>query len=165
MILPDVLQPGLWAVFCGTAASNVSARVGAYYAGPGNAFWPTLHSVGLTPHRLDPAAFHTLPDYGLGLTDLAKHESGVDAQLSATAFDVGGLTTRVVTHAPHILAFTSKTAASAYLGRGVAYGWQPERIEQTRVFVLPSPSGAARRYWDIVPWQALAEAVRALGGR
>ena len=42
-ILPDVLEPGLRVVFCGTAAGKASARAGAYYAGPGNAFWPTLH--------------------------------------------------------------------------------------------------------------------------
>lgn len=162
MILPDVLQPGLRVVFCGTAASNVSAEVGAYYAGPGNAFWPTLYAVGLTPRQLAPADFRTLPQYGLGLTDLAKHESGVDAQLSAAAFDAAALTARIVKYGPQILAFTSKTAASVYLGRRVDYGWQAERIQHTRVFVLPSPSGAARRYWDITPWQVLADAVRAL---
>jgi G:T/U-mismatch repair DNA glycosylase len=41
-VLPDLLRPGLRIVFCGTAAGTASARAGAYYAGPGNAFWPTL---------------------------------------------------------------------------------------------------------------------------
>ncbi len=41
--------------FCGTAVGNVSAQRGAYYAGPGNMFWPTLHGAGLTPRRLQPA--------------------------------------------------------------------------------------------------------------
>ncbi len=43
-ILPDVLAPGLALVVCGSAAGTVSARVGAYYAGPGNRFWPTPHA-------------------------------------------------------------------------------------------------------------------------
>ena len=59
-VLPDVLGPGLRIVFCGSAAGAVSARVGAYYAGPGNRFWPTLHRVGLTPRLLAPAEFRTV---------------------------------------------------------------------------------------------------------
>ena len=156
MILPDVLEPGLKVVFCGTAASNVSAAVGAYYAGPGNAFWPTLYAVGLTPRLLAPAEFRTVTRYGLGLTDLVKHESGVDAQLSPGAFDVPALRDKLAVFRPQSLAFTSKTAAQAFYGRRVAYGWQPQPVAGARVMVLPSPSGAARRYWDIGPWQALA---------
>ncbi len=51
-VLPDVLEPGLRIVFCGTAAGHVSARRGAYYAHPQNRFWPALHAIGLTPRRL-----------------------------------------------------------------------------------------------------------------
>jgi TDG/mug DNA glycosylase family protein len=32
---------------------------------------------------------------------------------------------------------------------------QDERIGSTAVFVLPSTSGAARRYWDESHWHAL----------
>ena len=42
-ILPDVLGPNLKVVFCGTAAGAVSAKRRAYYAGPGNKFWQTIH--------------------------------------------------------------------------------------------------------------------------
>ena len=45
-VLPDILSPGFDIVFCGTAVSNVSAQRGAYYAGLGNMFWPTLYAVG-----------------------------------------------------------------------------------------------------------------------
>ncbi len=160
VILPDVLEPGLKIVFCGTAASNVSAAVGAYYAGPGNAFWPTLYAVGLTPRLLPPAEFRTVTRYGLGLTDLAKHESGVDSELSVGAFDAAALREKLLRYRPWAVAFTSKAAARAFFGARVAYGWASERVGQTRVMVLPSPSGAARRYWDMTWWQVLAEAVR-----
>jgi TDG/mug DNA glycosylase family protein len=159
-VLPDVLTHGLRIVFCGTAASNVSAAVGAYYAGPGNAFWPTLHRIGLTPRQLAPAEFRLLPTFGLGLTDLAKHESGVDVELTGSAFDPDGLRAKIAQYAPGVLAFTSKRAAREFMGRPVAYGWQPAAIGATRCYVLPSPSGAARRYWDIRLWQALADGVR-----
>ena len=51
-LVPDLLAPGLDLVFCGTAPSPASFKARAYYANPGNAFWPTLHAVGLTPERL-----------------------------------------------------------------------------------------------------------------
>jgi TDG/mug DNA glycosylase family protein len=59
-ILPDLLAPGLNIVFCGTAVSAVSAARGAYYAGPGNAFWPTLYAVGLTPRRFEPEEYPSI---------------------------------------------------------------------------------------------------------
>ncbi len=160
MILPDVLETGLKVVFCGTAASAVSARLGAYYANPGNAFWRTLHSVGLTPLRLQPADFQALPRYGIGLTDLVKVESGVDATLSPAAFDVPGFRAKIIHYRPAVVAFTSKRAGGEYYGRRIGYGCQPEPIGESLVFVLPSPSGAARRYWDAAQWQALADLVR-----
>lgn len=48
-VLHDILAPNLDIVFCGTAVGNVSAQRNAYYAGPDDMFWPTLHTVGLTP--------------------------------------------------------------------------------------------------------------------
>jgi len=160
-VLPDVLPPGLALVFCGTAAGRVSAAAGAYYANRGNAFWRTLAQVGLTPRPLAPAEFLRLPDYGIGLTDLAKHHVGNDDELPREAFDAAALRRRVLAAAPRWLAFTSKNAAQAYHGEPVAFGEQRWRIGTTRVFVLPSPSGQARRSWDVAQWAALAERVRA----
>jgi TDG/mug DNA glycosylase family protein len=161
VILPDVLAPGLRVVFCGTAAGARSARLGAYYAGPGNRFWPTLHEIGLTPRRLEPAEFARALESGIGLTDLAKRHSGADADLPPDAFDRDGLRARIAAHRPRLLAFTSLTAAAIFLGRRrVTAGEQPERIGATRLFALPSPSGRARGHWSIAPWRALASAAR-----
>lgn len=159
-ILPDVLQPGLALVFCGTAAGRRSAEEGAYYAHPGNLFWRTLHAVALTPRLFAPVEFLLLPALGIGLTDLAKHHVGNDNQLPRDAFDVAALRERIERHAPRVLAFTSKAAARAALGRTAGYGLQEERMGDTQLFVLPSPSGQARGHWDIAPWQALATLVR-----
>ena len=155
-ILPDVLAPGLALVFCGTAAGARSAREGAYYAHPGNLFWRALHEAGLTPRRFAPAEFALLPALGIGLTDLAKCHSGNDADLPRDAFDVAALLTKIEYYQPRLLAFTSKTAARAALGRPIIdYGLQPERIGATASYVLPSPSGQARGHWDPAPWRAL----------
>lgn len=155
-VLPDLLQAGLRLVFCGTAPSRRSAAEGAYYAHPGNYFWRALFEAGLTPRRLAPHEYPLLPEFGIGLTDLAKHHSGNDADLPVDAFDVAALVTRIEIFQPGIIAFTSKNAAQAVLGRTVAYGAQPERIGATAVFALPSPSGQARRFWNIEPWRELA---------
>ncbi|MCB9133368.1 MAG: mismatch-specific DNA-glycosylase [Anaerolineales bacterium] len=155
-VLPDFLAPNLDIVFCGTAVSNVSAQRGAYYAGPGNMFWPTLYEIGLTPRRLQPKEFREVLSFGLGLTDLVKAVSGVDTQLRDEHFDRERLRATILRYAPKILAFTSKRAGSEFLDRPVKYGLQPEKVGSTALFVLPSPSGAARRWWDVRQWQELA---------
>lgn len=155
-ILPDMLRPGLRLVFCGTAPSRRSARDRAYYAHPGNAFWRTLHEVGITPRRFAPQEFPHLLELDVGLTDLAKHHSGNDDQLPRGAFDVDALRERIARTAPEAVAFTSKNAARAVIGHAVDYGWQAETLAVTRLYVLPSPSGQARAAWHIGPWRELA---------
>ena len=154
-ILPDVLRPGLALVFCGTAAGKRSAAERAYYAHPGNLFWRALFEAGFTPRLLAPAEFPLLPQFGIGLTDLAKRHSGNDDELPRDAFDAPALRAKIERFAPCLLAFTSKNAARAALGHSVDYGLQDERIGATRLFVLPSPSGQARGHWDIGSWCAL----------
>lgn len=159
-VLGDVLAPNLRVVFCGTAVGAASARRYAYYAGPGNHFWRTLHEVGLTPRLLEPEQYETITEYRLGLTDLAKTISGSDAVLRDEHFDGESLRRKIFRFQPRLLAFTSKRAAEEYLGHSAEYGLQEEGIGQTVLFVLPSPSGAARRYWSVEPWRELARLSR-----
>ena len=161
-VLPDILEPGLTTVFCGSAASSASARVGAYYAGPGNRFWPALFEAGFTPDPFTPLEFRKVLNFGIGLTDLAKHESGMDIALSSSAYNSGELLRKIETCKPRHLAFTGKRPARIFLletmdHRVDDYGLQEARIGTTRIFVLPSPSGAARRWWSIEPWRKLAK--------
>ncbi len=159
-VLPDLLDLGLVLVFCGTAASKASASAGAYYANPGNAFWPTLCRTGITPRPFAPAEFRALLGLKIGLTDLAKSVSGADSQLRPGDFQPDHLRQKITRFQPQVLAFTSKTAWRAFnrlpAASPVAYGWQDLRQGRTRFYVLPSPSGAARRYWNIEPWRILA---------
>ena len=156
MVLPDVLAPGLEVVFCGTAVGAASARNGAYYSGRGNAFWPALHAAGFTPVQFQPSNYKQLLELRMGLTDLVKRVSGNDEVLSRGHFDRGRLTVSIQTFRPKILAFTGKRAAQVFVGRRVEYGRLPETVGDTMLFVLPSPSGAARKYWSIEPWQELS---------
>ena len=160
-VLPDVLCPGLRIVFCGSAAGAASARLGAYYAGPGNRFWPTLHRVGLTPRLLAPAEFSTVLEYGIGLTDLCKTESGADVGLSGEADDAAALAAKIARFRPAVLAFNGKRAASVFLdATTLRYGEQARRLGETAIHVLPSTSGAARRWWDEAFWRRVAEAAQ-----
>lgn len=160
-VLPDILAPGLRVVFCGTAPGTRSALERAYYAHPGNYFWRTLFEVGLTPVRLAPPEYRRALEFGIGLTDVAKHHFGSDVDLPLAAFDAAALRRKLARHRPRIVAFTSKNAARAGLasaGRYLAYGEQDARIAGSRVFVLSSPSGQARGFWTIEPWRELAQA-------
>jgi double-stranded uracil-DNA glycosylase len=155
-VLPDLLAPNLDIVFCGTAPGTVSAQRGAYYANTGNAFWRTLFEVGLTPHQVSPKDFQSITQYGLGLTDLAKRVYGADSSLKKSDFGPCELREKILHHNPKILAFTSKRAGQEFLGCKVQCGLQTEKIGNTLLFVLPSPSGLARSHWRIEPWQELA---------
>ncbi len=156
-VLPDILSDGLKVVFCGSAAGTKSAAKGAYYAGPGNRFWETIYRVGLTPRLLAPHEFATLRDYGIGLTDMAKSEFGPDSGLSALAYDPAGFRAKILRYEPAAVAFNGKGAGRAWSrDAALGYGRQSEGIGDSAVFVLPSTSGMARRYWEESYWWELA---------
>lgn len=164
-LVPDVLQPGLTLVLVGTAPSRLSAAARAYYANPANKFWWVLAEVGLTPRQLAPQEYPRLPEYGLGLTDVAKRHSGVDAALPGEAWRPAELLDKLRHHQPRLVAFTSKRGASETLGLPTGklpYGEQTVRLEGCEVWVMPSTSPLAETHFRLAPWQALAERVRAL---
>ncbi len=163
-VLDDVLQTGLQVVFCGTAAGEKSALLRHPYACPGNKFWATIHQIGLTTAQLSPSDYRKFLDCGLGLTDIAKRASGADSALSSGDFDVPTLRDKLTEFSPRILAFNGKKAASVFYDvptRKLLYGRQLYAIGETCVWVLPSTSGFACRYWDIEQWKALADSILA----
>ena len=162
--LPDSLRAGLKLVFVGTAAGRRSAAVGGYYAHPGNRFWPILYECGITSRRFDPHEFPQLLDLGIGFTDVAKRAAGMDHEIAAAAFVTSTLAQKITELQPRVVAFTSKRAASFFLERptrAVQYGLQKQTVSgSSAIFVLPSPSGAASRYWSVKPWEELAAFIR-----
>jgi double-stranded uracil-DNA glycosylase len=160
-MLPDLLAPGLQLVFCGTAASRKSAERGHYYAGPGNRFWALLAETGLTPRPFLPEDDRLLPSLGIGLTDLAKGVSGMDRDIPAQAYAPTRLSALIVEMRPARLAFTSLTAAKIALGlRHPAGRVQSPHYPNLPIWVLPSPSGAARGSFQREPWYDLAADMR-----
>ena len=119
-----------------------------------------LHDVGLTPRVLQPAEFGELLEFGIGLTDVAKHAIGGDAGLVRADFDGAAVIEKVERFAPRVLAFVGKRAAREVLGTSGGYGEQGSTIGSSAVWILPSTSGAARGFWAVRPWRGLAEALR-----
>lgn len=163
-LLHDVLDESLRLVLCGTAASSVSAAVGAYYANPQNKFWKILHESGLTPGLLQPHQYRDLLIYRIGLTDLVKTHAGMDHQIPLSRLAEPGrmrLRAAILGHRPQFLGFTSKTAGQQFLGGKRDYGEQAELIGSTRIWILPSTSGAANGSWRPEIWHRFADQVRA----
>ena len=164
-ILPERLRPSLKLVFCGTAAGRQSALQKAYYAHRQNKFWTTLHGIGLTPRLFTPRDYEQLWELGIGLTDIAKFSFGMDHQLPRDALGaeaVAALKQRIRKAKPQILAFTSLNGGRKVMGSASVAGEQPETLDDTRVWILPSPSPLAANHWDIQPWRDLAKAVKKL---
>lgn len=160
-VLDDLLDEGMLAVFCGTAAGTASAERGQYYTGRGSRFWKILHETGLTSGAdpLKPEEWPRLRDFGLGLTDLAKRHSGADSDLPASSFEPDRLRVEVRRLQPRTLANGLK-AASVFLGRPAAYGMQGDTIGETSIWVLPSTSGAVNGHWDAPFWHLTAASLK-----
>jgi TDG/mug DNA glycosylase family protein len=156
-VLPDLLRPGLKVVFVGTAASKRSAALGVPYQGPGNRFWDILLETRMLSRRIELHEYRLVLEYGIGFTNMAPNRIGNDDVLTAADFDPAGVRAKIERSQPRALAFVGKRAAQEFYGRQrIDYGRQREQIGATVVFVLPSTSGAARRYWDTSHWHALA---------
>jgi TDG/mug DNA glycosylase family protein len=163
-VLHDLLDQSLQIVLCGTAAGTASAVAGAYYAHKQNKFWKILYETKLTPELLQPHQYRELLNYRIGLTDLVKTHSGMDHQLPLSELGEisrARLRASVTRYRPKFLAFTSKTAGQRFLGGKREYGEQIELIADTRIWILPSTSGAANGSWRPEIWHRFADQVRA----
>lgn len=148
--LPDYLRPGLKVVFIGFNPGEQSARLGRYYAYPGNRFWWLLWQAGLTERQLAPEEDHTLPDrYGYGLTDLVDRPSKSSGDLSGWEMRSGReqLLAKLKTYRPRVACYNGKGvyAAAAALKGSPDYGLQATSlVDGVADFVVASSSGRSR---------------------
>ncbi|GGR94290.1 mismatch-specific DNA-glycosylase [Streptomyces humidus] len=142
--MPDVVADGLRVLFCGINPGLMTAATGHHFARPGNRFWPVLHLSGFTPRLMKPAEQRELLSYGLGITNVVARASARADELSAEEYREGGrlLARKVTALEPRWLAVVGVTAyRAAFEDRKAAVGPQERRIGETRVWVLPNPSG------------------------
>lgn len=148
-LLPDILEPGLRVVFCGINPGLLSAAVGHHFARPGNRFWPALHASGFTPRLVAPHEQEILPSLGLGLTNVVARASAAADELSKEEIREGGeaLRAKMLHFRPRWLAVLGMGAYRVAFDRPKAtIGPQAEAIGDTRVWVLPNPSGLNAHY-------------------
>ncbi|MFE0043801.1 G/U mismatch-specific DNA glycosylase [Streptomyces albireticuli] len=140
----DVIAEDLRVLFCGINPGLMSEATGHHFARPGNRFWPVLHLSGFTPRRLAPAEQEELLEYGLGITNVVARPSARADELSREEYREGGviLTGKVARLRPRWLAVVGVTAyRAAFDDRCAAIGRQERTIGDTRIWVLPNPSG------------------------
>jgi TDG/mug DNA glycosylase family protein len=142
--IPDVLAPALRVVFVGINPGLYSAATGHHFARPGNRFWKALHAGGLTPRLLRPDEQRDLLPLGMGVTNLVARSTAVASELSADELRAGAraLERKLRRVRPAFAAFLGLGAYRTAFGQPrAAIGEQPERIGDTRVWLLPNPSG------------------------
>src|SRR6266480_3748748 len=147
--LPDVIAPNLRVLFAGINPGLYTAAVGHHFARPGNRFWPALHQSGFTERLLSPFEEPELLNSGLGITNVVAHATATAAELTPEDFVRGGLNLRAKLRRfrPQILAVLGVGAYRvAFATPQATIGEQAERIGDTRVWVLPNPSGLNANY-------------------
>ena len=159
--IPDVAAPGLRVLFAGINPGLYSAATGYHFARPGNRFWPALHASGFTPRLLHPAEQQQLLALGLGITNVVARATARADELTTAEIQAGGrvLAAKVARLDPRWLAVVGVTVYRTAFGHPAAKtGPQDERMGETRLWVLPNPSGL-NAHW---PAPKLAEAFREL---
>jgi len=161
--VPDVLAPGLAAIFCGINPGRVSAAAAAHFANPRNDFWRLLHAAGFTPRLLEPSEQFELPAFGYGLTNAAYRTTPGSGDLRKADFagSMARLERLALELRPRALAFVGKEAYRGAFGERPLLGPQQRRLGETLLFVLPSTSPANAA----VPWEERLRWFRSLRDR
>jgi TDG/mug DNA glycosylase family protein len=149
--IPDVLAPGLKAVFCGINPGRVSAAAAAHFANPRNDFWRLLHASGLTPRQLDPQEQFDLLDLGYGVTNAAFRTTPGSGDLRRGDFEGSAERLEAIARElePLAIAFVGKEAYRGAFAERPELGLQERRLGDTLLFVAPSTSPANAA----VPWE------------
>ena len=149
--VPDFLDAGLDAVFCGINPGRASAAAGAAFANPRNDFWRLLDAAGFTPRLLAPEEQELLLGFGYGLTNAARRTTRGSSDLRRA--DFARAAERLATIAdelrPRAIAFVGKAAYEGTYRERPDLGLQERRLGDTLLYVLPSTSPANAA----VPWE------------
>ncbi|MBS4101278.1 G/U mismatch-specific DNA glycosylase [Tsukamurella paurometabola] len=148
--VPDLIGPDCRLLFAGINPGLWTAATGAHFARPGNRFYPALYEAGIVDHVIDAtdgmsfADRNALVDAGVGITNVAPRATAKASELSTDELREGGeaLVERVLRVAPRVLAVLGITAyRTAFHEPKAVPGPQDRIIGETRVWVLPNPSG------------------------
>ena len=147
--MPDLNQPGLRVLFVGINPSLYSGAVGHHFARPGNRFWPVLHLAGFTPRLLTCFEEEQLPQLGIGVTNFVARATASADQLTPDELLAGAeaLSRKVHDFCPAYVAIVGVSVYRTGFRRPrAAIGFQPERLHEAQLWVLPNPSGLQAHY-------------------
>jgi double-stranded uracil-DNA glycosylase len=130
-------------ILVGANPSDRSARVGHYYAGRYNQFWPILYDAGVIPEPLGYEDDRRMLEFGIGMTDLVKRPTRGIEEIERQEFAEGRvlLAQKLEELRPRVIAFNGKMVYEKFTGRRCKLGLQAEKLYGAQVFVLPSTSG------------------------
>lgn len=142
--LPDLLAEGIDLLFVGINPGLKSARVGHYYAGPGNLFWRCLHEGGLTPVRLLPQEDHRLLEFGIGVTDCVARPSRGAGDVRPEEFRAAtpALLAKIERYCPRLICFNGLMGYRSAIDPQGTLGRQSRLLGGAVVMVVPSTSAA-----------------------
>ena len=163
----DLVRPGLRVLFCGINPGLYTAAIGHHFGRPGNRFWPALYGAGFTNRLLYPWEERELLDAGLGITNVVTRTTATAAELTADDYAAGGgrLSATVEQYQPKVLAVLGVGAyRAAFARKTAALGLQDETIGDTRIWVLPNPSGLNANYQLVDLVRLFAELRAWVGG-
>jgi TDG/mug DNA glycosylase family protein len=161
--LPDYLRKGMKMILVGPNPGDRSARVGHYYAGRTNQFWPIMYESGVIPEPLHYEDDRRMLEFGIGMTDLVKRPTRTIEEIERQEFAEGRvlLAQKLEDTRPRVIAFNGKIVYEKFAGRPCKLGLQKEKLYGAQVFVLPSTAetngGVTMRYF-----KKLAELLKSL---
>ncbi len=147
--VPDVIAPGLRVLFVGINPGLYTAAIGHHFGRPGNRFWPTLYRAGFTPRLLSPYEERELLPLGYGITNVVTRATVAADELSREELVEGGkvLAEKVRRYAPAWVAILGVVAyRDAFQRPKATVGSQPEGLGESKLWVLPNPSGLNAHY-------------------
>lgn len=139
--LPDTVAADMRLLICGLNPSVRAADAGVGFVTPGNRFWPAALAAGLVTRDRDPR--HALVQHGIGMTDLVKRATPRAAELTRDEYRDGlARVTRLCDWLrPRAVCFVGLAGWRAAADHKAVAGWQPTRLGDTPVYVMPSTSG------------------------
>ena len=149
LLVPDLIAPDLRVLFCGINPGLYTAAIGHHFGRPGNRFWPALYAAGFTDRLLSPYDEHELLARGYGITNVVARATARADELTNEELLEGGraMVAKVKRYRPRIFAVLGVGAYRVAMGRKDAkVGEQPETIGESKLWVLPNPSGLNAHY-------------------
>jgi len=116
----------------GANPGDRSARVGHYYAGRTNQFWPMMYESGVIPEALEYSDDRRILEFGIGMTDLVKRPTRGIEEIERQEFAEGRvlLARKLEEFHPRIIAFNGKMVYEKFSGRACKLGLQKELLEE-----------------------------------